>query len=574
MGLQIHMSGFKSFLRSLFENDSAFIRELMQNAMEAIHSAEQNCAMEEKGKIEIFYDPNEKRISFTDNGCGMTEKGLNANLCEAFKSGWGDNNTESLGVGQFGFGFFSSLLIAEKVEVITRSRENPDSKNYWSMCCLTGEMSQFSVEDDLLFGTTISLIVCDRYAHFFSAGYLAGKLKDYFLFLPFPVYLNDTRVNIPTRFQWERMLAEAGAINFITEDVKEAFGWRDDPDVVFPCPEGVLVSSSERWVAPAVKIYRQGVFLLETEIIPPPLNFIFCGIFNVDDLTARPDRKSYREDKSAHAFSRQLINYVLEAYEKLFAVGGEAFVGFHSKYLNKFVASVMQFDELEHLRGKVPLTQVKSNSLVTSRATVWENILKTVTGDRVLYTEDPTEDSRMIEYFSSQGEVVLYIKNDEDKELAKYCVKHARFRFVSVSECYISTLRREAVFAPELEKLFEGVTGDRDFSVACVEDDDMRFPTRVLSCRVEEFESLQSLSSKEVEDEEKVLFVSINHPAIKTLELGLKRGADSESLKCCAEALFYTAALIEGDDSQIGCHIILAASLQNLIEAALNGMTH
>jgi len=108
---------------SLYSEKKVFIRELVQNGHDSIRRREKREA-DHHGRIDIETRPDEGWISFTDNGIGMSADDLNGYLSRIGASGTkqlgrGDEKVSGL-VGQFGIGFLSGFIVAERVEVRTR----------------------------------------------------------------------------------------------------------------------------------------------------------------------------------------------------------------------------------------------------------------------------------------------------------------------------------------------------------------------------------------------------------------------------------------------------------------------
>src|SRR5438067_1309539 len=114
------LGGFIQVMRRLFQAQGVHLRELVQNALEAVYQAEQLGVS--GGCIDITSDLVRGRLSVTDNGIGMTPDDLRTKLTVLFRSGWPQGTGKSLGIGQFGFGFYSTLLVADQVRVTSRAR--------------------------------------------------------------------------------------------------------------------------------------------------------------------------------------------------------------------------------------------------------------------------------------------------------------------------------------------------------------------------------------------------------------------------------------------------------------------
>ena len=122
-------------IHSLYSNKDIFLRELISNASDAIDKLKLLTIRDDKyrdiefqPRIEIRIDKESKKLIISDNGIGMNDEDLVENLGTIAKSGTkafieqlsGDNKKDSQLIGQFGVGFYSSFMVAEKVEVLTK----------------------------------------------------------------------------------------------------------------------------------------------------------------------------------------------------------------------------------------------------------------------------------------------------------------------------------------------------------------------------------------------------------------------------------------------------------------------
>ena len=185
---------------NLYQNKDIFLRELISNANDALdkirfQAIRDPSVLEEGPKdLEILIDVNEeqKTLSITDTGIGMTKNELIENLGRIAKSGTsefqkmlqsGDTNL----IGQFGVGFYSAFLVADKVTVISKS--NNSTKQYiW----ISDATSKFSVVEDprgvtLGRGTSIILHLKDNCYGYVDRDRLVSIIRHYSMFVDFPV---------------------------------------------------------------------------------------------------------------------------------------------------------------------------------------------------------------------------------------------------------------------------------------------------------------------------------------------------------------------------------------------------
>ena len=134
-------------IHSLYSNKEIFLRELISNASDAIDRARFEALKDDSilennsdWKIKLFVDKDAKTLTITDNGIGMSAEEVENNIGTIASSGTKrfleqlQNNKENLPpelIGQFGVGFYSAFMVADKVTVVTRRAGSPDSATRW-----------------------------------------------------------------------------------------------------------------------------------------------------------------------------------------------------------------------------------------------------------------------------------------------------------------------------------------------------------------------------------------------------------------------------------------------------------
>ncbi|KAK5867169.1 hypothetical protein PBY51_011684 [Eleginops maclovinus] len=195
----------KLIINSLYKNKEIFLRELISNASDALDkirlmSLTNENAMDtnEELTIKIKSDKERNMLHITDTGVGMTKEDLVKNLGTIAKSGTseflnkmtetqGEDQSTSELIGQFGVGFYSAFLIADKV--IVTSKNNNDTQHIWE-----SDSNQFSVIEDprgdtLGRGTTITLVLKEEASDYLELETIKNLVKKYSQFINFPIYV-------------------------------------------------------------------------------------------------------------------------------------------------------------------------------------------------------------------------------------------------------------------------------------------------------------------------------------------------------------------------------------------------
>ena len=224
-------------IHSLYSNKEIFLRELVSNSSDAIDKL-RYLALSDKAlsdladsyEITLVADKDKKQLVISDNGIGMDDSELQASLGTIARSGTksflealgnkdkADAEGENLSlIGQFGVGFYSAFMVADKVEVLTR-KAGTDSAYLWSSDGRTGyEISQ---SDKPQHGTIITLSLKDDADEFLDEMRLSHIIKTYADHISYPVNFSDgdeaRRLNSASAL-WTRPKSE------ITQEDYDAF---------------------------------------------------------------------------------------------------------------------------------------------------------------------------------------------------------------------------------------------------------------------------------------------------------------------------------------------------------------
>lgn len=194
----------KLIINSLYRNKEIFLRELVSNASDALDkirvlSLTDKSALSatEELVIRIKSDKDNNVLHITDTGIGMTKSELVTNLGTIAKSGTSDflqKVSESASaaelsdmIGQFGVGFYSSFLVADRV--VVTSKHNEDKQYIWESDADSFNVIEDPRGDTLLRGTTVSLYLKEEARDFLEEDTLRNLIKKYSQFINFPIYL-------------------------------------------------------------------------------------------------------------------------------------------------------------------------------------------------------------------------------------------------------------------------------------------------------------------------------------------------------------------------------------------------
>ena len=360
-------------IHSLYSNKEIFLRELISNASDAADKlrfeALSNDGLYESDSdlaIRIAFDKDAKTVTISDNGIGMTRDEVVEHLGTIAKSGTaafmkdlsGDQQKDSQLIGQFGVGFYSAFIVADKVDVFTRRAGDDASEGvHWSC---DGE-AEYSVEtvDRAKRGTEIVLHLKADESDFADGWRLRTIIKKYSDHISLPVIMQkenpgedakakepeDEVVNTATAL-WTRPRAEVKDDEYqefykhISHDFADALTWShnkvegklDYTSLLF-IPASAPYDMYNRDVARGVKLYVQRTFIMDEaeQFLPTYLRFI-KGVVDSNDLSLNVSREILQKDPNIDAMRSALTKRVLDMLSKMAKKNPEEYAKFWSAF--------------------------------------------------------------------------------------------------------------------------------------------------------------------------------------------------------------------------------------------------
>ena len=328
-------------IHSLYSSKEIFLRELISNASDALDKLKYLTLTDDTfksikydPKIEISYlDKDNKLLTVSDCGIGMNKDGLAKNLGTIARSGTkqflenltGDSKKDSSLIGQFGVGFYSSFMVADKVEVISRKAGEKEAW-IWTSDGKSGYSIDNSVRKTA--GTDIVLHLNDEGKEFVNRWEIQNIIKKYSNHIPFPIFLHyeeekydkkgevkgkekkTDQVNVASAF-WKRPKSELKKKDY-NEFYKTISHDHEDPMMhIHTQAEGTLDYTTLFYIpkiAPfdlfqvdhqaGVKLYVKRVFITEDdkELMPSYLRFV-RGIIDSEDLPLNVSREILQKNR-------------------------------------------------------------------------------------------------------------------------------------------------------------------------------------------------------------------------------------------------------------------------------------
>jgi molecular chaperone HtpG len=352
MGFQAEVKQLlKLMIHSLYSNKEIFLRELISNASDALDKLRFEALARPEllgggGELAITIEADEKArtISVIDNGVGMARDEAIEHLGTIAKSGTaeflakltGDQKRDAQLIGQFGVGFYSSFIVAERVEVYSRRAGTPENAGvHWES---RGE-GEFSVADVELpeRGTRIVLHLKEDDREFADPYRVRALVRKYSDHIAFPVRMRKAEddggyetVNHATAL-WARPRTEVKDEEYkefyrhVTHDFTEPLAWshgkvegKKEYTSLLYIPARAPFDLWHREAARGVKLYVRRVFIMDDaeQFLPLYLRFV-KGVVDSADLPLNVSREMLQQDPAIDSMRTGLARRVLDLLAKL-----------------------------------------------------------------------------------------------------------------------------------------------------------------------------------------------------------------------------------------------------------------
>ena len=570
-------------IHSLYSNKEIFLRELVSNASDALDklnyltlSDDKFKNIEFKPQIKITFNEEKNLLSIEDNGIGMNESELIENLGTIAKSGTkgflnalsGDKKKDSALIGQFGVGFYSSFMVADKV--VVTSKKALEDKAYSWISDGKGEYEiQECIKDDP--GTKIDIYLKDDAKEYANRWRIESLIKKYSDHIAFPIILSyDEKQTKEDKSEEiihkEEQVNKAKALwkipkNELSDDDYNEFYQNLSHDSAKPLSwihnkvEGSLEYTTLFYIpsrAPfdlfrvdyqsGVKLYVKRVFITDDdkELLPQYLRFV-RGIIDSEDLPLNVSREILQQNKILanikSASTKKILGEIEnltkddEKYRTFYNEFGKLIKeGLYSDYENK--------DKLLNLcRFNTTKGEFVSLKTYKERAS-GENIYYIIGNDLELLKNSP-----LLEKYIKDDIEVLLLNDEVDSfimpSLGEF--EGLKFKDISIDESKDEVSKELLEDYKDFLDKVKGILSDKV--------KDVKLSTRLdksPSCVISEgsnpmMEQLMRQMGQEVKEDSPVFEINPNHEIIKKL----KDLNDNEKLKDVIFVLFDSAKLLE-----------------------------
>ena len=465
----------KLMIHSLYSNKEIFIRELVSNASDALDKLRFNSVQNKKLskfakdpsiKVQVLSDEN--KIIISDNGIGMSEDEVIENIGTIARSGTasflenitGDEKKDSNLIGQFGVGFYSVFMVADKVQVISKSALNDKVEGtFWES---TGE-DKYKIKsvEKINNGTEIHIFLNDDNTDFADIGRVRFLLEKYSQYINFPLYISDgketnERVN-EAEALWLKSKRSIKDVEykefykFISFDQDDPLLWihnkvegKNEYTNLVYIPSKPPFDLWNRESPRGLKLYIQRVFIMDdaSNFLPLYLRFL-RGVIDTNDLPLNVSREILQSNPLVDTIKKSITKRTLDSLKKLKDDSYEEYLEFWKEFglvLKEGPAEDIENRELIASLMLFNSSNLSDSSKYTSLDSYVENMNES--DDKIYFcvadTFEAATNSPHIEKLKSKNIEVLLLTDRIDEWLMTSIFEYKGKQLVNVSKESVS----------------------------------------------------------------------------------------------------------------------------------------
>lgn len=473
-------------INSIYTNKEIFLRELISNGSDAIDKLYYRSLTEkdvkvnrEDLKVEIKADKENRTLTISDNGCGMTAEELEKNLGTIAKSGslaFKDENDKKEDIdiiGQFGVGFYSAFMVASKVTVCSKAYGS-DEANTWTSSGAEGYTIEKSEKETN--GTTITLNLKedtedDKYSEFLDEYKLRELVKKYSDYIRYPIQMEvtksrvkeDTKDSDKKEYEtytetetlnsmvplWKKKKSEISEDEYNNFYKEKFYDFQNPLKTIHTSIEGGISYNAILYIPShlpfdyytkeyekGLQLYSNGVLIMDkcADLLPDYFSFV-KGLVDSSDLSLNISREMLQHDRQLKVIAKNLEKKIKsellsmlkdkrEDYEKFFSIfGTQIKFGVYNDYgMNK--------DNLKDLLMFYSSTEKKLVTLdeYVSRMKEEQKDIYYACGESV----DKIDMLPQVEGIKDKGYEILYLTENIDEFVVQVLMNYNDKKFVNI----------------------------------------------------------------------------------------------------------------------------------------------
>lgn len=590
-------------INSIYSNREIFLRELISNASDAIDKMYYKALTDdsitfnqEDYYIKIKADKDQRLLTISDTGIGMTKEELENNLGVIAKSGSlafkSENELEDGReiIGQFGVGFYSSFMVADKVTVITKAH-GTDQAYRWESEGAEGYTIEPAEKESA--GTEITLTIKestedDSYDEFLDEYRLQAIVKKYSDFIRYPIKMDVTQSRLKEGSEdeyeeyqeeetinsmvpiWRKNKSELTDEDYENFYQEKHYGF-DKPlkhihikvdgtvryNAILFIPENIPFDYYSKEFEKGLELYSNGVLIMDrcADLLPDYFSFV-KGMVDSEDLSLNISREILQQDRQLQFIAKNIKNKIKRELESLLKNDRAKYEKFYESFGRQLKFGVydnfgQDKDVLQDLLMFYSSTEKKLVTLdeYVSRMPEDQKYIYYATGE----TNERIERLPQTEAVADKGYEILYFTEDVDEFAIKMLLsyKEKEFKSVASGDLEIDEESKEQSEAKEKEN-----KDILDYMKEVLKDKvkDVKVSTRLKSypvclsaegeVSIEMEKVLNAMPNDQEVKADKLLEVNVNHEVFRSLKDAFDQ--DKEKAALYTNLLYNQALLIEG----------------------------
>ena len=431
-------------IHSIYTNKEIFLRELISNANDAINKLKFQSLTDtdilkgdDKFRIDISVDKDNRTLTVSDNGIGMTYEEVDDNIGTIAKSGSklfkeqleeakkGDIDI----IGQFGVGFYSGFIVADKITLETKSPYSENGVKWISSGDGNYEIEEIAKQDR---GTKITLHLKDgdEYNEFLEDWKIKDLVKRYSNYIRYEIYFGDEVIN-STKPIWKKDKKELKDEDY-NEFYKATFHDWNDPllhinlkvqgnieyDALLFIPKKLPFDYYTKNFKRGLQLYTKNVFIMEKceDLIPEYFNFI-SGLVDCDSLSLNISREILQQNAELQVISKNLEKKIISELEKILKNDREKYIEFWKEFGRSIKAGIQDMFGMN--KEKLQDLLIFVSSYEDKYTTLKEYVDRMGDNKEILYVPaesiDAVKSLPKMEKLKEQGREVLILTDKIDE---------------------------------------------------------------------------------------------------------------------------------------------------------------
>ena len=597
-------------VHSIYSNKDTFLRELISNASDALDKIRLEAFRDKDLEvdtsdlhIDIEVDKEQRTLTVRDNGIGMSRDEVVALIGTIAKSGTveflrrlKDKDAAAASaelIGQFGVGFYSTFMVADKVMLVTR-RAGESRATRWE----SSGAGTYTIEplDDAPQGTSVTLHLKpedkdDQLFDYTDEWKIKEIVKRYSDFIAWPIRMEverrDSEGNVSREIEtlnsmkalWARPKSD------VSEDEYKEFykhishDWSDPLEIIRMQAEGTFEYQALLFIpsrAPfdlfmrgrkrGVQLYVKRVFIMDDceELMPDYLRFV-KGVVDAQDLSLNVSREILQQDRQIQLMRRRLVKKVLSTVKDMMTGNAEKYQTFWKQFGRAVKEGLV--NDIENRDSILEIASFESTHDPEKPTTLREYVERMKDGQENIYymtgeSRAIIESSPHMEAFRAKGLEVLLLTDPVDEVWVEPAIEFDGKRFQSIAKGQVDLDTDEEKKAAEAEREAQ----QKDFAALLAwlkttladEVKDVRLSSRLTSsaaCLVGDaydvsptLEKMYRAMGQDMPHTKRILELNPAHPLVTGLQKAYGERKDDAGLAETAELLYGMALIAEGGE--------------------------